>query len=325
MWHDMPPRLKPRRLASGKVLYYYQAAGKQIPLGSNLIAAKEEWARLEAGGARATIWPKVTALYRKATFPTFSLSTRDHYDRALDNLDLAFKSFTLEQLEPKHVKQYMRRRTKKGAAIFEKRVGAAFFEWARAEGHTKAPNPFRGVTFSKAEKRAFQPMGPRKVYVTDEQYKAVWAAGDAILQDAMDLAYRTGQRPGDILKARRQDIVDGVLWFVQEKTGAKVGVRVEGELARVVERILGRERRVPSMYLIADSHGQRVRLNALAVRFRKARGDATWQFRDIRAKTASDMPDLKRAQLLLGHANETTTDIYRRAAGDAVAPLERKI
>jgi integrase len=317
--------MKGRELASGKVLYYYQAAGKQKPLGSNLVAAKEEWARLEAGGASAEKFPTVTALYRKAAFQNFSLSTRDHYGRALDNLDLAFKVFTLEQIEPKHVKQYMRRRTKKGAALFEKRVGAAFFSWAREEGHTKAANPFKGVTFSKAEKRSFGHMGRRKVYVTDAQYRAVWAAGDAVLQDAMDLAYRTGQRPGDILKARRQDIIDGVLWFVQQKTEAKVGVRIKGELQRVLERVVARERPVPSMYLICDRRGQRVSLSSLEYRFCKARGDATWQFRDIRAKTSTDMPDLKKAQLLLGHTKETTTTIYRRSADEIVDPQERSI
>jgi integrase len=318
--------MKPRVLASGKILYYYQAAGKQIPLGSNLIAAKEEWARLERGGARANLFPKLTKLYRESeTYLALSYSTKQHYRIALDNLSLTFKRFTLDQMEPRHVKAYMRKRSKKGAAIFEKRVGSAFFNWAREEGHTRAPNPFHGIKFSKAEKRTFKPIGRRTVYVTDAQYREVWARGDAILQDAMDLAYRTGQRPGDVLKARRQDIIDGVLWFVQQKTGAKVGVRVQGELQRVLERILARTRPVPSMYLIADRRGQRVLYNALNARFVAARGEAAWQFRDIRAKTSTDMPDLKKAQLLLGHTKETTTTIYRRSESDVQDPLERQI
>lgn len=314
-----------RELDSGKILYYYQAGGKKIPLGSNRVTANEEWTRLEADGVGARRFPQVSADYRKATFPSFSLSTRSHYNRALDNLDLAFRKFTLEQIEPRHIKDYIRRRSKKPSAMFEKRVGAAFFNWAREEGHTRAASPFRGVTFSRAERRGFQVIGRRNVYVTDEQYREVWRKGDAVLQDTMDIALYSGQRPGDVLKARRQDIVEGVLVFVQEKTGAKVGVKLQGDLKRVVERALARERNAPSMYLIADRHGQRVRYNALNDRFRKARGEATWQFRDIRAKTASDLPNLKKAQLLLGHANETTTNVYRRPTSDTVAPLERKI
>lgn len=319
----MPPRMKPRVLASGKVLYYYQAGGKQIPLGSNLVTAKEEWARLEAGGTQAAKFPQVTALFR-IHIRGFAKSTRDHYEGALDNLDLAFKAFTMEQIEPKHIKAYIRRRTKKGAALFEKRVGSAFFNWAREEGHTRVANPFHGVKFSKAERRGM-PTGRRKRYVTDDEYRAVWQAGDEILRDCMDLAYYTGQRPSDVLKARRQDISDGALWFAQEKTDARLGVTIKGELERIVQRVLARQRPVASVYLICDRKGQRVLYNALNARFIKARGSSSWQFRDIRAKTATDLPDLKKAQRLLGHTDETTTNIYRRSRGELVEPLERKI
>jgi hypothetical protein len=100
----------------------------------------------------AAKFPRVTVLYREH-IKGYARSTREHYCIALDNLDLAFKAFTLEQIEPKHIKAYIRRRTKKGAAMFEKRVGSAFFNWAREEGHTKAANPFHGVKFSKAPGR----------------------------------------------------------------------------------------------------------------------------------------------------------------------------
>lgn len=324
VWVDTPPRMKPRRLKSGKILYYYRAGKKEIPLGSNRTIANEEWTRLENGGAAVKLWPAVTALYRKDVFPDLAINTRRRYGAALDNWDAYFKLFSLEQVEPQHIKKYMRLRSKKGAATLEKKIGSAFFEWARGEGHTKAPNPFNGVRFSKAEKKTFD-IGPRKRYVTDAEFDAVRDAGDATLQDAMDLALYTGQRPGDILNAKRQHIIDGVLWFKQEKTGAEVGVKVQGELARVLERILTRPRAVPSMYLIPDRQGQRLRYPSLNRRFVKACGDADWQFRDIRAKAATDSPDLKRAQQLLGHSAETTTaGTYRRQAGNIVAPLERK-
>lgn len=312
-----------RRLASGKVLYYYQAGRKKIPLGPNLVVAREEWARLEAGAGLVQRFPHVSAEYRKDTFPAFSLSTRGHYTTALDNLDLAFKAFTLEQIEPRHVKDYMRRRTKKGAALFEKRVGSAFFNWARENGHTKAPNPFQGIKFSKAERRSYGVTGKRDRYVTDAEFNQVYERGDAILQDAMDLAILTGQRPSDLLKARRQDIVEGVLWFVQVKTGHRMGLRVEAELAPVLARILARPRPIQSIYLLSDERGQRLTYDMLMGRFNKARGDATWQFRDIRAKAATDSPDLKRAQELLGHAKETTTTVYRRSKSAVVSPLQR--
>ncbi len=318
VWKDMPPRLQPRPRKKGGFNYYYQAAGKKIPLGSNLIAAKQEWVRLEAGTVAWT-FPRVTAEYRKL-FDGFRPSTRKHYETALRNLEVYLKRYTLDQVKPHHVKKYIRGRSKKGAALFEKRVLSALWSWAAGEGYTHAPNPCRGITFTKAERRDFAPK--KQAYVTDAMFDEVWGRGDDILQDAMDLALHTAQRPGDILKSRRQDIVDGVLWFQQEKTGATVGVLIQGDLQRIVERILARRR--PSIYLISDRQGQRLRYNALNDRFRKARGDETWQFRAIRKKAGSDSPDLKKAQELLGHANEQTTAVHYRDRGLIVPPLERK-
>jgi integrase len=307
-WFDLPPRMTARPLKKS-IRYYYQAAGRKIPLGTNLLAAKEEWARLEASGPRL-LFPGVAALYRK-TFEHFSESTKDHYERALRNLEVYFRRYSLEQIQPRHIKQYLRKRSRKGAALFEKRVGSALFNWARGEGHTAVSNPFQGVTFSRAEKRSYQPLGRRKTYVSADMFQTVYNRGDDILRDAMDLAYLTGQRPGDVLKARRTDIVDGVWWVDQQKTRKRVGIEVKGELAVVLERILTRPRPIQSVYVISDR--------------RKARGDATWEFRDIRARTASDADSLKRAQELLGHESEqTTAQVYRRAKGSIVAPLEPK-
>ena len=321
-WQDLPPRMTARKLASGKILYYYQARGKKKPLGSDFNEAKRQWVDLETGGGPLK-FPSVSKQYRSATFKDFTESTKDHYERALRNLEVAFRAFSLEQIIPKDVKDYMKRRSKKGAAMFEKRVLSAVYTWARDEGLTVAPNPCMGVKFSKAESKGFT-IGKRTRYVTETEFAEVHARGDEVVQDAMDLALATGQRPGDILKAMRQDIRDGVLWVTQQKTGKVVPIKVEGDLQSVIERILARKR--PSMYLIANERGERIRLNAFQYRFTKARGDADWQFRDIRAKVASDSKTLKDAQLLLGHENErTTAGVYRRSGKDAVRPLKRRV
>lgn len=301
-------------------IYYYQAGGNKVSLGKDLQAAKIEWARLEAGGGTVLV-PELAAKYEKHILPTLSVSAQQHYRHALKNLKDAFAAFTPEAIEPADVKDYIRRRTKKGAAMFEKRVLSTMFNWWREERYTAAPNPCHGMKLSKAERREYG-TGKRTVYVTDEQFKAVRDQGDAILQDAMDLALLTGQRPQDVLSMTRQHIRDGALWIAQGKTDARMGVRVQGELKSLLERIQARPKKVSSMYLIATDKGQRVTYNQLNRRFVQARGDATWQFRDIRAKAATDSPSLKRAQELLGHATEATTaGVYRRTKGFLVDPL----
>lgn len=315
-----------REMPSGKVLYYYQAAGKKIPLGADKAAALRLWAREDAG-AIGSAFLAVSDAYLEHLKPNLTPDSYRHYEIALENLGLTFAKFRLEQLEPHHVRGYIRKRSKKGAALFEKRILSAMFNWARGEGITKAPNPCAGIKFSKSERKAIGQLGKSDRYVTDAEFAEVYGRALPILQDAMDLGLRTGQRPSDLLEMTRQDIKDGELWIVQEKTGAKVGIRIEGKLKVALERMQARQRRVQSMYLIATDDGQRMTYDALNRQFVKARraamkeaGMATWQFRAIRAKAATDSPDIKRAQGLLGHASELTTAGYRRNKGIAVPP-----
>lgn len=66
----------------------------------------------------------------------------------------------------------------------------------------------------------------------------------------------------------------------------------------------------------------------LRSRFDAARGAAKvdFQFRDIRAKAATDLPNLAAAQKLLGHRNRAMTERYTRPRkGEAVSPLARAI
>lgn len=132
------------------------------------------------------------------------------------------------------------------------------------------------------------------------------------------------QRPADVLKIRLTDIRDGALWVVQNKMGARIGVEITGELAAVIARISERPRRAISPYLIQDENGQPLTYFALRSRFDKARelAGVSFQFRDIRAKAATDTGDLAHSQKLLAHKNREMTEHYVRArVGERVPPL----
>ena len=123
---------------------------------------------------------------------------------------------------------------------------------------------------------------------------------------------------------KRTDIRDGALWIVQNKTGARLGIEVTGELAIIITKINDRPRRTISAYLIQDENGQRLTLCALRSRFDKARtlAKVDFQFRDIRAKAATDTGDLAHSQTLLGHKNRDMTEHYVKARmGERVKPL----
>jgi integrase len=198
----------------------------------------------------------------------------------------------------------------------EKALFSHIFNKAREWGYTTAPNPCQGM-------KGFKETG-RDRYVTDEEFERVKAQAHFTVADAMDLALLTGQRPADVLKIKRSDIRDGALWIVQNKTGARLGIEITGELAALIDRINARPRQAISAHLIQDETGQPLSEFALRSRFDKAREAAkvSFQFRDIRAKTATDTGDLAHSQQLLAHRNRDMTEHYIRArTGAKVRPL----
>ena len=122
----------------------------------------------------------------------------------------------------------------------------------------------------------------------------------------------------------RADIRDGAIFVAQNKTGAKRAIEIVGELAEVAGRIQARKRERHSAYLIQDDNGRPLSMLAMRGRFDKARKAAgvAFQFRDIRAKTASDTGDLSHSQRLLEHKNRDMTEHYvRERVGQRVKPL----
>ena len=156
------------------------------------------------------------------------------------------------------------------------------------------------------------------------EFDQVKAQAHFTVVDAMDMALLTGQLPADVLKLKRTDIRDGALWIVQNKTGARLGIEITGELAATIARISERPRLAISAYLIQDENGQPLTQCALRSRFDKARtlAKVNFQFRDIRAKAATDTGDLAHSQKLLAHKNREMTEHYVKARmGERVKPL----
>lgn len=310
---DLPPRMTARTLKSGKVLFYYTGGGRKEALGSDLNKARIRWAELENGTDGGERFVAVSKRWEKEAMKDLAFRTQKSYSEMLKNLQEAFKAYRIGDIEAVDIRRYLDRRTKKVAGNREISLLSTIFNWARERGLTNNANPCAGVTRNKET--------PRGRYVTDEEYQAAWEKSPPELQDAMDLALLTGQRISDILKMTRQDIRDGCLWVTQGKTGTKVGIRIEGELKSVLERILARPKAVSSVFLICDDQGQKMTYWAINYAFVKTGAD--WQFRDIRAKMVTDEPDLKTAQQRAGHKSEqTTARVYRRVKGNVVGSLK---
>ena len=316
--YDDPPRLHKK----GKV--WYHVSGSLPRLWTKLFSDRAEalrlWAKRESvpEDDSTKLFSILAKRYVREIFPSKSIQTRKDNDKELANLLKVFAHIPIDAIAPMHVREYMdiRGQAAKVRANREKALLSHIFNKAREWGYTALQNPCQGV-------KGFKETG-RSRYITDAEFDQVKAQAHFTVIDAMDLALLTGQRPADVVKLKRTDIRDGALWIVQNKTGQRLGVEVTGELAAVIARINERPRLAISAYLIHDENGQPLTQCALRSRFDKARTleKMDFQFRDIRAKAATDTGDLAHSQTLLGHKNRDMTEHYVRSrVGDRVNPL----
>lgn len=315
---DDPPRFHKK----GKTWYHVSGTLPRIwtKLSSDRAEALRLWAQRE--GVReddsTRLFSVVAKRYVREVFPTKGVRTRRDNDKELANLLKVFAHMPIDAIAPMHIREYLdiRGQVAQVRANREKALFSHIFNKAREWGYTAAQNPCQGV-------RGFKETG-RTRYVTDAEFDQVKAHAHYTVVDAMDLALLTGQRPADVLKIKRTDIRDGALWVVQNKTGARLGIEITGQLAEVIERINLRPRKAISPYLIQDENGQPLSQFALRSRFDKARtlAKVDFQFRDIRAKAATDTGDLAHSQKLLAHKNRDMTEHYVKArVGERVKPL----
>ena len=327
---DLPARLIRRERGDHANYYYDQGSSAQPrykPLGNDRLAALRKYADLEQG--RAAEWVESTYTFRAAAskfladiVPTKAAKTQAEYTRQMGSLLNFFEDAPLTDVMPLHISQYREsRRAAPSSANRELALFSTVWNHAREWGMTDRANPCAGIKRNKEKGRS-------DVYIPDHAFKSIWQASGPELRDFMDLAYLTGQRPGDILKASEHDIENGCLTFHQDKTGKKVPIRIEGELEILLKRIKARKHgmKLYTTRLIAQSPGKGVSLRSIQsawLRACDAAGIEDFQARDIRAKTASDESNLQTAQSRAGHSTITTTEDYtRNRKGRSVAPLK---
>jgi integrase len=329
---NLPAGMRARHRPSGT--YYYLDTGekprREIPLGSDYVAAVQKWAELTASKAAAKLtFKNVADRYIRDVLPQKAPATRKDNLRELAKLLEFFEGATLEDIEPIHVRQFIdwRGQTAKIRANREKALFSHIWNFARDKGITAMPNPAAGIKGN--------PESGRDAYIEDAIYAAVWDAAEEQLRDAMDLAYLTGQRPADVLKLSPSDIQDRELMVVQNKTGRRLRIAVEGELAAVIDRI--KAGKVAGMTLVSRQ-GKAVTKSALRGAFDRARDEAVkkhpeleakiraFQFRDLRAKAGTDTEELRgmaAAKDQLGHSSEVMTAHYvRHRRGKLVKPTK---
>lgn len=317
---NLPPRMRARPRGR-KVFYYFDTGSKprkEIPLGSDYLLAVKKWAELQQTKppAELTVGWLVGKYKQAVAFLRLSSGTQDDYGYAFDQIDKHFGDAPLDQVRPSHVVAYLEKRSAESRhrALREVSVLGMLFRYAQANDWAEG-NPVAPVRREKLP-------GRKSVYIEDEVFEAVYAKAPPSLRDALDLAYLIGQRPADVLALQETNIRDGILSLRQRKTDEPIRLRVEGALKDVLDRIADRKRTYPvrSLALLVDERGRPMTKAKLRSRFEDARDQVPeasgFQFRDLRAKAATDMREIAgidAAQALAGHRSVTMTEHYTRS------------
>ncbi|MDP1979240.1 tyrosine-type recombinase/integrase [Undibacterium sp.] len=342
---DLPPRMlmrvRPTKGGKDWVGYYYNARTedgkrKEIPLGRDLNEAKRKWAELECVTAPldTSLMSHVFDRYIRHILPGKARSTQKDNMDSIKQLRSVFDTAPIDAITPQMIAMYRDTRSAKIRANRELALLSHIFNTAREWGYTSRENPCRGVRKNKEE--------PRDFYASKKIWDAVYSLACDELKDAMDLAYLTGQRPGDVLKMKVADIQDGALLVKQGKTKKFLRIVLEqdgirSELGKVLDRILSRPHRINKSNIITTMQDQPLNKWTLRLRFERARSAAAenarfagdedmastimqFQFRDIRPKAASEISDLHDASKLLGHSDKQITETVYRRIGESVKP-----
>jgi integrase len=250
----------------------------------------------------------------------------------LNYLEEYFGDAPMDEIRPMHIRMFLDKHSDKPTTANRcKRVFSAVWNVSRGWGYTDLPTPTAGIRGYALEKR--------EVYITDEIFKMVRNHARDFVKDAMDLAYLTGQRPSDALRMTEKDIIEGHLVVGQGKTRKKLRIRLIGELAAVVERIIDRKRKLkaectqlltnqcgePLTYEVLGNHFKRAKMDAIKAKPNFEKEIRQFWFYDLRAKAADDVGDKRGAQAatdLLGHDSQRTTNRHYRRRGNIVEPTK---
>lgn len=324
----LPPRMiaRKRKRASGKtyILYLYNGRDekgnrKEISLGADLDAAKRKWAELDCSPVPmdATMLGPIFDRYIRDIVAKKAPSTQRENMLCLTQLRPVFDAAPIEAIRPAAIASYSDARRAPVRANREIALLSHVFNMSREWGITNAENPCKGVRKNKEK--------PRDYYAEEDVWNAVYAVGAPELQDAMNLAYLTGQRPADVLAMAKRQLRNDELHVRQGKTKHVLRIRlsVDGartKLGHLIDRLLTKSTRPMSGELLCTDTGAQLSSKMIRDRFEGARTTAAkkaeeahnkslakrirgFQFRDIRPKAASEIESLEDASKLLGHTN----------------------
>lgn len=306
----------PRRVYMRHGAYYYVTpAGKWIRLSAEkhgLPAMYRALASLTDAETTSERMSAVIARWLEAKRPEWADKTAVDQDRIAATMAEAFADLSPNQVTTPVCTEYLQRfaatpRTHNLHRTMLRQVLAAAAREGLREGHNPVDNvPARTVK-------------GRKRWVSDTEVEAIKAGalqaarnGEALVQ-MIDLALLTGQRIGDLIRLRWQDVTEHGLRVQQGKTGERLLIEWTPAL-RAAIAACERGDRIGFVLQTQSGHGYRYAgIRSAWVRACARAGVEDLNIHDLRGRAGMDKRDadgLEGAKDLLGHRSIKTTEWY---------------
>ena len=216
--HDLDLPQMVRRLPSGN----YQLRGFGIIANKNAML-HEIWAAYHAripASDMTSLRYFADRYYESNNFTVLQDRTKEDKRECGKRPLIYFEGMDCTRMTPPDLTEYLTERFKKAKrrANMELSWFKQVFQNAVAIGLHPGPSPAAGLEpmrLSRAEKKEAR---QKKRLVSDKDYQAMLAVVPLVGKVAMEIAYCTGIRPGDLLKLRREDIGQAIQ-VEESKTG----------------------------------------------------------------------------------------------------------
>lgn len=308
----------PKRVTKNKYSYVWKPKGtkRSITLAPIVGTSMSKlWARYEEEKAKQHDIMTFTKLWHLFTaspaFCALSPRTQTDYRQYEKNLLPVFGNMRADDIKIEMVRIYMDKRGERSINQANQELGgmSRVYGWGFERGYVKG-NPCKGV-------RKFT-LKPREVYVTDEEYLAIYEAAPPALKVGMEIAYLCATRLGDILSLTWDQARKDGLFIQQGKTGKK-------QLKAWTDRLLHARNLAATLggteYVVCSSKGEKYSKSGFSDLWEKARAAASEKlgrklkvtFHDLKAKGISDYKGSSRdKQLFSGHKTESQVLVYDR-------------
>ncbi|HTO43382.1 MAG TPA: tyrosine-type recombinase/integrase [Burkholderiales bacterium] len=246
--------------------------------------------------------------------------TQRDYLRHVGHLRLAFGTRIADELRPRDFGPFLDVRKGKVQRVRQLAVLSAAFSEAVGTWYMIERNVLRDVKRPRSK--------PRDRLISDEEFASLHAAAPLRVRLAMELALLTGQRQGDIIGLKWDQIREMEIHIEQAKTGKRLAIEVTPALEAVLDRCWALPDR--GEFVLTRRCGGRYTSEGFRALWQRTmrqwvrRGGIRFTFHDIRALCATKCATMEAAMHLLGHSNiSMTRRVYRRGI-ERVKPLELK-